>query len=189
MPNVDQAAKEWELELSRRVGTAVQTHRKALKLTAQQLAERTRDIGYPVSRVAISKIEGNLRAGKLDVAELLILAAALDVPPLVLLFPGLPDEAVEVIPGQPGTSWDGYLWATGRADGVALKGYRLIQAVLERNQLSIEIFGLLVDLGPKAHLFKQADLDVRDRSVSSKRARIAELNAEIRELGGVIHDA
>lgn len=64
------------------------------------LAERTRQIGYPVSRVAISKIEGNFRAGKLDVGELLALAVALEIPPARLLFPDFPEGTVELLPGQ-----------------------------------------------------------------------------------------
>ena len=77
MPNVDAGAKAWELGLAGRVGTAIQVQRKELNLTAQQLAERTKSLGYRISRVAISKIEGNKRAGKFDVAELLVLAQAL----------------------------------------------------------------------------------------------------------------
>ena len=57
-------------------------------MTAQQLAERTKELGYPVTRVAISKIESNSRAGKVDVAELLVLGAALGVPPVTLIFGG-----------------------------------------------------------------------------------------------------
>src|ERR1700756_3655468 len=95
LPNVDQAAKEWQVELAGRVGAAIQARRKALRLTAQQLAQRTKELGYPVSRVAISKIEGNFRAGKLDVAELFVLAAALEIPPALLLFPDFPDGSVE----------------------------------------------------------------------------------------------
>jgi transcriptional regulator with XRE-family HTH domain len=193
LPNVDKAAKAWEMELSRRVGDAIQARRKALKLTAVDLAERTKALGYPVNRVAISKIEGNLRAGKLDAAELLTIAAALDVPPLVLLFPDLPDGCLEIIPEQVGTSWEAYEWATGRKPGFAAdsvgatsEGYRLIQAVLERNQLSMELVDVLVELGPKAHSHEQDELDSMERRRSSIRTRVAELNAEIRELGGVI---
>jgi transcriptional regulator with XRE-family HTH domain len=127
MPNVDPAAKAWELELSGRVGTAIQARRKALKMTAQQLAERTKALGYPVSRVAISKIEGNLRAGKLDVAELLVLAAALEIPPALLLFPTFPDGSVEVLPehdenvlrAREWMSGDAHLAVKIEADGIS----------------------------------------------------------------------
>jgi transcriptional regulator with XRE-family HTH domain len=100
MPNVDERSKEWEEGMSERVGKAIQDRRNALGLTAQQLAERTRRLGYLVSRVAISKIEGNKRSGKLDVAELLVLAVALEIPPALLLFPSFPEDGgVELFPG------------------------------------------------------------------------------------------
>ena len=100
MPNVDAGAKAWELELAGRIGAAVHVRRKALNLTAQQLAERTKNLGYPITRVAISKIEGNMRTGKIDVADLLVLAAALDLPTISLLFPGAADQDVEALPGR-----------------------------------------------------------------------------------------
>lgn len=119
LPNVDLVAKEWERELSRRVGAAVQARRKVLELTAQQLAERTRKLSYPVSRVAISKIEGNLRAGKLDVAELLVLAAALELPPAALLFPDILEE-VNALPGKPTPALASFGWFVGAGYRVGL---------------------------------------------------------------------
>jgi transcriptional regulator with XRE-family HTH domain len=148
LPNVEPSAKKWETELSRRIGAAVQARRKAMGLTAQQLAERTKELGYHVTRVAISKIEGNLRAGKFDVAELLVLAAALDIPPALLLYPGFPIGAVELLPDdRQATNYDALKWLAGdrplplrRADvkpGAAPEpnlGTQLIAAVLERDQ-------------------------------------------------------
>lgn len=147
MPNVDSSAKRWETELSRRIGAAVQARRKAMGLTAQQLAERTKGLGYHVTRVAISKIEGNLRAGKLDVAELLVLAAALDIPPALLLYPGFPSGVVELLPDdRQASNYDALKWLAGerpmplrRADakpGAVPEpnlGTQLIAAVAERD--------------------------------------------------------
>lgn len=113
MPNVDAGAKAWELGLAGRVGTAIQVRRKQLNLTAQQLAERTKSLGYPISRVAISKIEGNKRVGKFDVAELLVIAEALQVPPLQLLFPDEPDDDIEMLPGQGTSRLHAITWFTG----------------------------------------------------------------------------
>jgi hypothetical protein len=57
MPSIDERAKAFELELSRRFGLAVETRRKALNLTASEVARRTAELGYPISRGAIAKIE------------------------------------------------------------------------------------------------------------------------------------
>jgi len=99
MPNIDKDAKAWELKLAGRVGDAVKRRRKALGLTAVQLADKTRDLSYPITRVAITKIETNKRAGKLDIAEVLVLAVALEIPPALLLVPEFPgDPSVEMLP-------------------------------------------------------------------------------------------
>jgi transcriptional regulator with XRE-family HTH domain len=116
MPNIDPNAKAWETDLAARVGRAVYQRRKALKLTAEQLAQRTVDLGYPITRVAVTKIEGGARAGKLDVAEVLVLAAALNIPPMLLLLPGYgrSNDAVETLPGRKAESRHAALWFAGQ---------------------------------------------------------------------------
>jgi transcriptional regulator with XRE-family HTH domain len=100
MPYVTQEAKTFELTRAGWFGKAVSWRRKALKMTANALSRRTAELGYAVSRPAIAKIEGNLRSGKIDVAEVLVLAAALDVPPVLLLFPQVATEGGGyVLPG------------------------------------------------------------------------------------------
>ena len=125
MPKVNEAAKAWELTLAQRVGDAVAKRRKAKGLTGVQLADRTAELGYPITRVAISKIETNSRAGKLDVAELLVLAEALEIPPVLLLAADFPDGKVETRPGHTVDSLDAVRWFSGaeakliRADALA----------------------------------------------------------------------
>ena len=113
MPNINESAKAWELELSGRVGAAVLARRKALNLTAVQLAERTKELGYPITRVTVTKIEGNKRSGKVDVAELLVLAVALEIPPALLLFPDFPDGKVDTLPGRETEKRVAVKWLSG----------------------------------------------------------------------------
>jgi transcriptional regulator with XRE-family HTH domain len=113
MPSIDESAKAWELELSGRVGAAVQARRKALKLTALDLADKCRELGYPITRQAISKIESNNRRGKIDLAELLVLAEALQIPPALLVFPDYPDGHVEALPGRDMESAAAVDWLSG----------------------------------------------------------------------------
>ncbi len=110
MPSIDEDAKRWQLELSERVGRAIQAARKASGWTAAELSRRTVDLGYPISRVAISKIESNSRAGKLDLGELLVLAAALNTSPATLVFPGPYNEKVAVVPGRPIHGFNAVQW-------------------------------------------------------------------------------
>jgi transcriptional regulator with XRE-family HTH domain len=113
MPNIDETVKAWQMEVARRFGAAVRARRKVLSLTAQHLAVRTEEHGYPLTRVAISKIESNSRSGKVDVAEVMVLAQALGIPPVMLLFADLPDGEVEVLPGQRMATDEALLWFTG----------------------------------------------------------------------------
>ena len=119
MPNIDPAAKAWQERRSAAFGHAVSNRRNALGLTASQLAERTKELGYPMTRSTVARIEGNHRAGKVDLAEVLALAAALDVAPVALLFPNLPDGEVERLPGDCGSAAAAVWWFTGEHDDPA----------------------------------------------------------------------
>jgi transcriptional regulator with XRE-family HTH domain len=116
MPHVTQEAKTFELTRAHWFGNAVSWRRKALKMTANELSTRTAELGYPVSRPAIAKIEGNLRSGKIDVAEVLVLAAALDVPPVLLLFPQVSTEGGGyVLPSLFTKDDEAVRWISGQA--------------------------------------------------------------------------
>lgn len=138
VPATDDVAKAWELDLAERFGRAVRERRAALGLSAQQVSDRTRGFGYPVTRVAISKIEGNTRSGKIDVAELLTLALALEIPPPLLLFPDFPDGEVEVVPGKRAENTAALRWLAGRRAwqlGPENTGTQLVEAAVRLEQL------------------------------------------------------
>jgi transcriptional regulator with XRE-family HTH domain len=139
MPHIDESAKTWEMELSGRLGDAVRMRRNTLGLTAQQLAQRTAELGYPVTRVAISKIEGNKRAGKFDVAELLVLGQALEIPPALLLFPDYPDGPVQGLPGNERKSVEGVWWFSGTRARTGASGVDLVKLVEQRADIMWEL--------------------------------------------------
>ena len=112
---------DWELDLAGRVGRAVAGRRTALLLTADALSERTRKLGYAIPGATIGKIEANARSGKLEVAELLVLAAALETPPVLLLVPQCPDGSEEVLPGLIAGSDAAARWISG-TDGLPIDG-------------------------------------------------------------------
>lgn len=87
---------DWPAGLSAQIGAAIRDARVELGISAVKLATRTGELGYPIHRVAISKIESGER--EITVAELLVLAAALDVPPINLVIPPDAGEVV-VLPG------------------------------------------------------------------------------------------
>jgi transcriptional regulator with XRE-family HTH domain len=89
----------WQGSLARTVGREVLRHRHRRNLSAAQLADRTTVLGMPMSRSVLAALE----AGKRDsvaVAEVLVLAASLDIAPIELICPAGFDEQVELLPGQ-----------------------------------------------------------------------------------------
>jgi hypothetical protein len=101
---------EWDRTLHNRIAQLIRTARGSR--SAQWLADETERLGYPISRSQIANYESGRKQG-LDVAELMVLAAALGLPPVALLFGGHPDDLVEVLPAQKGTSVAALAWFTG----------------------------------------------------------------------------
>jgi len=90
----------WPVRVSRAVGTEVRRHRTEQKLTVQALADACAQLGLPLGRVTITKLEGGSREG-ISVPELITLAAALGVAPADLLIPaGDGTVPVELLPGS-----------------------------------------------------------------------------------------
>ena len=114
MPKIDEGAKRWQEATAARIGRAVQAHRTRVGMSVTQLAEATTNLGFPIHRVAIGKIESGNRLGKLDTSELIILAKALGVEPLSLLYPDMIDGDVEVTPDQHASSVQAVKWFCGR---------------------------------------------------------------------------
>src|SRR5260221_5345242 len=83
-------------------------------LSVQALADRCAELGLPLGRVTLSKLELGMRAS-LNIGELLVLAAALDMPPAELVFPAGLGGDVEVLPGQTLPAWDAAKWLSGDA--------------------------------------------------------------------------
>jgi transcriptional regulator with XRE-family HTH domain len=185
---VENIGDAWHKATAERIGRAVAKYRHDRGMTAQQLAERCKDLGAPIHRTTITKIENGRT--RFDVGELLILAAALDVPPLVLLYPDLPAGDVEILPGEPGNNWDAYLWATGigMSSAEPSPGARLVEASLERHRLTRELARLTVNAALYAH--DDASLrESRELEIDRVRAELDRANAVIRESGGVLKDA
>jgi len=134
--------RDWSDDLTARVARAVKSRRTALGLTAAELAART-DVGKPLTRAVISDLETG-RKKSLEVSELLTLAAALDIPPILLLFPDYPDGTVEVVPGAERKGLDSAGWVSGRYSGPesgaqANPGVLLVQAAGEHLRLRTDL--------------------------------------------------
>lgn len=82
-------------------------------MSAQQLADRTAELGYPLTRSTIASLESG-RRGTVTLADLLVLAMALDVPPVALVFPVGRVASVEPLPGVTDDPLAAAEWWSGR---------------------------------------------------------------------------
>ena len=85
----NQDGQQWAESLVRRVGLAVKKARG--NKSAKWLSDETAKLGHRVSPTVIAKLDSGHRGSVLSVAELLVLAAALNIPPGLLLIPGYPN--------------------------------------------------------------------------------------------------
>jgi len=108
----DQPEPSWSVLLTRRIASQVRYWREQRGLTAQQLADRVDQLGYRMPRSILANLENNRREN-ITVAELLILAAALDVPPVLLIAPVGRESTLEVLPRTPATPWRARGWIHG----------------------------------------------------------------------------
>jgi transcriptional regulator with XRE-family HTH domain len=96
-----------------RVGAEVKRLRG--KRSGQWLSERTAEIGHGLSRTLISELERGDRS-YLSTTELTVLAKALNVAPVALLFPGPYDEDIEITPGARMSRIAAVEWFAGNTD-------------------------------------------------------------------------
>ena len=88
----------WSEATARTVAQELKRLRKdTTKMSVAKLAQRTTELGHPISVNTITDLELGRRS-RLEVSELLVLARALEVPPAALLFPGAPDRLTWPLP-------------------------------------------------------------------------------------------
>ncbi|MBU8859652.1 MULTISPECIES: helix-turn-helix transcriptional regulator [unclassified Micromonospora] len=89
----------WAAETNQTIATQIRNWRNVRGLSAQQLSERCASIGYPIPRNIIANIETG-RRGSITVPEVIIIAMALNVPPILLIYPVGKELAVRTSPRQ-----------------------------------------------------------------------------------------
>jgi len=118
------SVNEWASGMAKQVGRGVAHYRNTAhtedgrKLTAQGLADRCTELGLPLERTVIAKLEKGMRQ-TITIGEMLILARALGVTPLELLFPIGRTSAIEILPGEQAEPWAAAKWFTGEASGLS----------------------------------------------------------------------
>lgn len=93
---LDEMSKSWDQQDAERIGGEV--NRLRGKRSGQWLSDQTHEVGYRLSRTMISELERGKRK-YVTTAELVVLAAALNVAPVAMLYPPPYDDEIEVTPG------------------------------------------------------------------------------------------
>ncbi len=82
-------------------------------MTVQALADRCAELGLPLARLTITKLESGRRQA-VTPAEVMVLAVALEVSPIELILPVGLSENAEVLPGIKIRSMDAVHWFAGK---------------------------------------------------------------------------
>lgn len=180
----------WARTTTSRVATEVKKLRA--ERTTQWLSNRTGRLGHRISRSRISDLERGDRGGPLGVAELIVLAKALDVPPLLLLYPRQSGGEVEVMPEMKTSSWAASQWFSGRfREGFAdseqrssldRSTYEDGASLLRLGDQEVELLRLLEEL---LSVRVQTDALMENmRQRDDATARLREVRRQIDKLGG-----
>lgn len=125
-PARDAVPGGWQARLTRIIAGEVRRYRLLREMSAQDLADRCEELGLSIPRPVLSNLE-NGRRDSITVAELLVLAAALEISPMMLAIPLGRQEEMEVLPGRSASPWDAGEWWRGSPDLVLPDGRVLIE--------------------------------------------------------------
>ncbi len=100
--------------MARQVAREVRRYREKqqLRMSVQRLADRTAELGMPIPRSVLANLESGRRE-TVSVAEVLVLAAALNVAPIELMCPVGFDKETEMLPGSMMDPLHAMRWFTG----------------------------------------------------------------------------
>lgn len=179
--------------LSDCIAQQIRAFRKRRDLTLAQLAEQCDALGAPqLSMSALANIErgqtGQSKRRRRDVSvdELTVLAKALQVPPLLLLFPVGSVDAVSILPTQTLDTWRAAQWFTGEgymAEDQATHYAVPLYLFRQHDRFIGDYLNLLTD-----RLFPPTGPDDLDEGKRQKRAdyalsRLRDVRAEMRRHG------
>jgi len=105
---------DWPARMARLVAREVRRYREAQlpRMSAQQLSDRTAELGMPIPRSVLANLESGRRE-TVSVAEVLVLAAALNIAPIELICPVGFDKQTEMLPGRMMDPLGAMRWFTG----------------------------------------------------------------------------
>lgn len=103
----------WPEGWTHRIGRNLAALRAKKGISGRELSEKCEALGHPMPRNLIANLESG-RKTTVPVHEIAVLARALDVPPIRLLFPLGTEETVEALPGRHVPTWYAVQWWRGK---------------------------------------------------------------------------
>lgn len=105
---------DWPARIAKVIAGEVKRYRHERGLSAQQLAERCAALGAEFPRAVLANLETGRRE-TVSVAEVLVLAQALDISPMLLIVPLGRHATAEILPDVEMQAWDATRWIGGTA--------------------------------------------------------------------------
>jgi transcriptional regulator with XRE-family HTH domain len=171
---------DWSERLTRQIAETMRRRRRALGMSTQKVSDACVAAGHPIHRSVLANLEAGRRP-MISVAELLILAKVLDVPPVLLVAPVGQARSVEVLPGVEATPMEAKAWVEGSAalDGgdIPLSIGSLIHDHADHERLAGYMREILDDLTKpeyEDHEGSYADLAELHRGLRLTRDRMRE---------------
>ena len=107
------ARDQWPTAFTARIALGMREARKAAGLTMGDVAHGCADRGLTeITEQSVKNLESGRKAS-MTIADFVVLADVLGVPPVTLLFPLGTSATVEVLPGREVSPWDALAWFTG----------------------------------------------------------------------------
>jgi transcriptional regulator with XRE-family HTH domain len=106
--------QDWPARLTRAIAGEIRHHRGERGWSAQQLADECARVGMSIPRSVLADLENGRRAS-IAAAELLTIAAALEIPPGLLLCPVGRADSAEVLPGYSVPPFRALQWLAGES--------------------------------------------------------------------------
>lgn len=159
------------------------------KLSARRLAERTKELGHEVTRAVLADLETGRRR-HITVAELTVLARALNTTPVALLYPDPIDGDTQLLPGVDSGQRFAMQWFSGHVDSPSAADEKLCDSPAEyrRNIRPVEVARRIWELdGERAALMK----DREGAPAAEKREYLramTDLTRQIDKLKGEVSD-
>ncbi|MDK8799551.1 hypothetical protein [Corynebacterium coyleae] len=188
---------DWANGLVEVFAESMRKRRTELALSAQKLEDRTASIGHKVTKAVISDLETGRRK-RLYLPDALVIAEALNTSLATLLYPGMPDGAVEQVPGRVMPSWDAALNLLGieppfgdiqpNDEHEHTTGHALARASAELQDERETLYHLSFEFTSQDQHLDAAAKAKFLQSITQAQRRVTEVENRIEALGGVVYD-